>query len=113
MDLEKFRKKLTERRQELQSSIEQNKLSAASVELDQSRVGRLSRMDSMQIQAMAVEVERRNALELQRIQHALTRIENDDYGYCIECDEPIAEGRLEIDPSTTLCVNCASALESA
>ena len=111
MDLDKFRNKLIERREELREIIEQNKQSASSVELDQSRVGRLSRMDSMQIQAMAVEIERRNVLELQRIQHAITRVENDDYGYCVECDEPIAEGRLEFDPSATLCVDCASALE--
>jgi len=111
MDLEKFRQKLTDRRKELLSRTEQNKQSAESVELDQSRVGRLSRMDSMQIQAMAVEVERRNLLELQRIQHALTRIESEDFGYCVECDEAIAEGRLEVDPSATLCVGCASVLE--
>lgn len=111
MDLEKFRKKLVERQDELRRGLEQNKQSTQSVELDQSRVGRVSRMDSMQIQAMAVEVERRNALELRRVQHALSRIDNDDYGYCVECDELIVEGRLEIDPSTALCVQCASKLE--
>lgn len=113
MESEKIRRKLEERKSELLFSRNQNKQSAESVELDQSRVGRLSRMDSLQIQAMAVEVERRNTLELQRIEQALGRIDTDDYGYCLKCDKPISEGRLDIDPSIELCIDCASALERA
>jgi DnaK suppressor protein len=78
------------------------------VELDQSSVGRLSRIDSMQMQEMALASERRRETELLRIEAAIRRIDNEDYGFCIVCDEPIAPRRLEADPAVPTCVRCAS-----
>jgi DnaK suppressor protein len=77
------------------------------VELDQSRVGRLSRMDSMQSQAMARHGSRRAEQEIERLRAALKRIESGDYGYCARCEEEIADGRLRFDPGATLCIDCA------
>jgi DnaK suppressor protein len=81
---------------------------AAIVELDQTRVGRLSRMDALQGQAMSQQRERRRELQLHRIAAALKRIERADYGYCAECGEEIAFRRLAFDPATTLCIDCAN-----
>ncbi len=81
------------------------------VELDQSKVGRLSRMDAMQIQEMSLEAERRQNRELTALDHALKRIENQNYGICSKCDEDINPKRLEVDPVTLLCINCANKLE--
>ena len=68
-------------------------------------------MDAMQAQAMAkASIERREQM-LRRIDAALVRIDNDEYGYCKECDEPINPKRLEFDPTADLCINCASKLE--
>ena len=78
-----------------------------SVELDQSRVGRLSRVDALQSKAMEQATERRRHEERERIFIALARIKEDDYGLCVECEEPIPIGRLEIDPSLEACVDCA------
>jgi DnaK suppressor protein len=78
------------------------------VELDQTRQGRLSRMDALQGQAMAQETERRRQAELKRIEAALARIKSGDFGYCLSCDEEIAAKRLEFDPSVSLCVDCAA-----
>ncbi len=83
----------------------------SSVELDQSRVGRLSRMDAMQSHEMSLDAKRRQLLDLQRISVALEKIDAGDYGLCEECDEEIASGRLEIDPATQHCVGCAALLE--
>ncbi len=77
------------------------------VELDQQSVGRLSRMDALQGQAMALETARRREAEVIRIQGALTRMETGDYGYCLSCDEDIAAKRLELDPATAICIDCA------
>lgn len=77
------------------------------VELDQSMVGRLSRMDALQGQAMQLETERRRGIELQRIGAALSRIEHDEFGYCVTCGEDIEEKRLEYDPATPTCMACA------
>lgn len=82
--------------------------SRKAVELDQSSVGRLSRMDALQIQAMQVETERRRDVELMRIEAALKRMKNGDYGYCVACDEDIAAKRLDMNPAVPTCISCAS-----
>ncbi|MDP7548812.1 MAG: TraR/DksA C4-type zinc finger protein, partial [Alphaproteobacteria bacterium] len=71
------------------------------------KVGRLSRMDAMQDQAMAQESERRRMGELQRIEAALERLTGGDYGYCVSCEEAIAPARLELDPAVATCIECA------
>lgn len=79
-----------------------------SVELDQSRVGRLSRMDAIQAHEMEEETERRREAELQRIDAALDRISEGEYGYCVSCGDKIAPKRLAVDPSVPTCIDCAS-----
>ncbi len=83
------------------------------VELDQASVGRLSRMDAMQGQAMAIVTNQRRVLELQQIEATLKRTDNDEYGYCLSCGEEIAEPRLKLDRATTLCIDCARKKESS
>ena len=82
------------------------------VELDQSRQGRLSRMDALQAQAMSVETARRREQQLRRIEGALRRIGEDDYGYCISCGELISRRRLRIDPASIRCIDCAERSEN-
>ena len=77
------------------------------VELDQQSVGRLSRMDAMQIQAMALALEARRRGRLQLIEAALRRLEDGDYGYCVDCGEKIPVSRLSFDPTISRCVDCA------
>ncbi len=84
---------------------------AAVVELDQSKVGRLSRMDALQAQAMSQESGRRREEQLRAIAAALLRLDTGEYGDCRECEMPIAPKRLEFDPTTVLCIECASNLE--
>lgn len=78
------------------------------VELDQQSVGRLSRMDALQVQAMALEQSRRRAKRLLALKAALKRAEEDELGFCQECGEEIAAGRLALDPATPLCISCAA-----
>jgi DnaK suppressor protein len=77
------------------------------VELDQQSVGRLSRMDSMQVQEMAKAADARRAMELRRIDAALVRVEAGEYGFCVACGEDIEPGRLEVDPAAPRCAGCA------
>ncbi len=83
------------------------------VELDQTRQGRLSRMDAMQAQAMSKATGEQRRLLLVEIERALQRIEDGSFGECFECGEPIAPGRLEANPTATLCIGCAEALEDS
>lgn len=106
-DLEESRNRLLQLRAELQSVAVTGNQSSEVVELDQSRVGRLSRMDALQAQAMSQASGRRRQLMLRKITAALLRLDNGDYGYCLSCEEAIVPKRLAIDPTATLCVACA------
>jgi len=110
-DLESVKIRLLEQRDELLDVADSTREAASTVELDQTRVGRVSRMDAMQAQAMAKESDRRRLLALQRIESALQRIEDGEYGVCASCDEPISPHRLEVDPGATLCIECANKAE--
>ena len=78
----------------------------STVELDQQAVGRLSRMDALQNQAMAQAQGRMRQAERQRIQAALKRLDEGDYGYCTDCGEEIEPKRLQADPTIPRCLDC-------
>lgn len=77
------------------------------VQLDQQSVGRLSRMDALQVQAMSQAEEGRRQLRLRLIDAALKRIDEGEYGYCVSCGDDIPEKRLAFDPAAARCVDCA------
>ena len=108
----KDRDRLLELRKELEPVADASAESAAVVELDQSRVGRLSRMDAMQAQAMAQASVQRRELMLRNIEAALKRLDAGDYGFCRDCEEPINPKRLEFDPTALRCIDCESKRES-
>lgn len=109
--LAEFRKRLKERLAAIDQGREA-KREEGPVELDQTRVGRLSRMDAMQQQAMSQATDRLAAVERHRIKAALARLAAGDYGYCVHCGEEIAEGRLRFDPSVPSCIDCAREAEN-
>lgn len=111
MDSAHFEELLRARIDELEAALSGAEHASGALELDPSRVGRLSRMDAIQSQAMIAAVGRRRERDLARAKAALGRIERGEYGSCLRCEEPIAERRLELDPSATLCVDCAKANE--
>jgi len=106
-EIKSLKKLLLERQVELKSLDEEGADWRGTVELDQQSVGRLSRMDAMQQQEMAQAEARRRTSDLARIDQALKRLEEDEYGWCAECGDPIAYKRLEIDPAAALCIGCA------
>lgn len=107
-DLQHFKQLLQLEQQELIILTRAVQEATRPVKLDQSSVGRLSRMDAIQSQAMAQENKRRRSVQLLRISAALERIEAGEYGYCAACDEEINRRRLEVDPAAPFCVSCAS-----
>lgn len=96
---------------ELEAMAEGSQALAAVVELDQTRQGRLSRMDAMQGQAMAQASEQRRVAQVRRLRHARARLNDGRYGECADCGEWIATARLQADPATLYCRDCASARE--
>lgn len=104
---ERFRALIEKRLSELTSADPEKRAGARPVELDQSRVGRVSRQDALQSQALSVAALERHRARINRLRIALGRIENGDYGWCGECGEEIPDARLEIDPAADYCVACA------
>lgn len=107
IDMEKARTRLDNKRTELEAQSALASEARRPVELDQQSVGRLSRMDAMQQQAMAQAAERSRQRELTRIELAERRLREGEYGWCAECGEEIPDGRLAIDPMAEKCVHCA------
>ena len=111
--LNSIKKHINEEIATLAANANSREQASKTVELDQSSTGRLTRMDAMQQQAMAKENQRRAILRTQQLHAALVRIENEEYGYCLNCDEKIYTRRLEANPATTLCIACAEAKEQS
>lgn len=105
--IEHYRTALLRLQAELRALAETSREAGETVELDQARVGRLSRMDAMQSQQMALETARRRQQQLAGIEGALRRMESGDFGYCFVCGEEIDKRRLEIDPAISRCMACA------
>ncbi len=92
-------------RKEMQKQLEDSSDGAKPVSLDEP-IGRLSRMDAMQQQSM-VQANRRTArTRLTRIEAALRRYDNDEYGLCMECEEEIGYARLKAQPEAPFCIGC-------
>ena len=104
--LSHFRDRLLALEKEIQATLEVSKEASGVVELD-TAIGRLSRMDAMQNQQMALELRRRQENQLLRIKNALKRMDQGRYGQCGKCKGPIAEERLEGSPDVVMCVQCA------
>ena len=107
-DPKAVRKALEAERDELLAVRESSAEGRRPVELDQQLVGRLSRMDALQMQAMAKAQAARRQLETRRLKTALARIAEGEYGYCEDCGEDIALKRLQLDPAALKCISCAS-----
>ncbi|MXU66327.1 TraR/DksA family transcriptional regulator [Oceanomicrobium pacificus] len=104
---EEYRLLLEGRARALSDAAATNADSRATVTLDQQSVGRLSRMDALQQQAMARATDARRQAEMLAIEAALARLDDGSFGLCVECEEPIAPGRLALDPTVRTCLDCA------
>jgi DnaK suppressor protein len=108
LDTTAIRAKLEARRAELENASKDAADARAPVELDQTSVGRLSRMDALQGQAMALATERCRLDSILRINQALARLKAGTYGECALCGEEIEPKRLALDPALLTCLACAS-----
>lgn len=107
IDVDALRSRLLARQEELRKLVAAHHEETRPVQYDQTVVGRLSRMDEIQNQAMSAETERRRKEELHRIDSALSRLGDDDYGFCASCGDEIEKKRIELDPTVLTCIGCA------
>ena len=104
--LQEIREDLESRRAELinKSRLAQNEIRDS----DQYQGGRDSLDESTDEQGTSTRLRfaDRDRNLIMKINDALDRIEDDDYGYCESCEEAIAEKRLRARPMTTMCIDC-------
>lgn len=98
---------ITEKIAELRLVVESNAKAHEEIELDQTRVGRLARMDAVQHHAIAQAQGERAAKQLKLLELLLSKVDNEDFGECHCCGEAIPLGRLLIRPESLRCVECA------
>ena len=111
-EIESLRQLLVAQRCEIEASLDSAQTDTRPVTLDQQSVGRVSRIDAIQQQQMALANRQLASAQLRSIEQALRRIDTGDYGECLECGEPIARARLRAQPFACLCIDCQSASEA-
>ena len=107
-----LRTRLIAQQQELTELLHNAAATTKPVTLDQQSVGRVSRIDAIQQQQMAIANQQQTSDMLKGIDLALRRIDDASYGDCLDCGEPIAYARLQAQPFASLCINCQSARET-
>ena len=109
--VESLGERLLSTRDSLQQQLADEGEQTQPVALDQQSIGRVSRVDAIQQQQVAVAGRQQLTLTLRQVMTALARIESGDYGYCTRCDEPSGFQRLNAQPQAPLCLRCQSASE--
>jgi DnaK suppressor protein len=104
--IERLKRQLEQMQADLREAVRDEAGAAAPVQLDTS-IGRLSRMDAIQSQQMALALKAREQQELLRVENALQAIRNGTYGQCRRCKGPVGLERLEAQPDAVVCVKCA------
>ena len=107
-----LRDDLVQLQRDLTETLAAGEETSKPVALDQSSVGRLTRMDAMQVQQMAKANLRSHQLRLEQAGQALRLVEEGEYGYCRRCEEPVGYPRLKARPETPFCLRCQGAIET-
>lgn len=111
--LQQYRANLLQLRDELTNSLSQAQAAGSTVPVSPDRaIGRLTRMEAIQSQQMALEMRRRQEARLRLVELALERIEKGEYGTCARCEEEIAPNRLNVHPEAQVCIRCAGGRSS-
>lgn len=108
---EELHRDLLSLQQEIERLLGLTSAGVRPVDLDEP-IGRLTRMDSLQMQSLAKAS--RQGLEVKRrqVQAALEAMAKGEYGICRRCEGPIGFRRLKVRPETPFCLSCQEALEA-
>jgi len=109
--LDALKQQLLDLKAELTQLLAMNELASDTVELDQSKMGRLTRIDALQQQAMAQANRSSSQKRLKRVLQSLVAMQAGEYGFCDVCGNTIPLARLQVKPESELCVACQQAQE--
>lgn len=105
-EMEELRQELSRQLKKLERSMKVTDEAMNPVTLDQTAVGRLSRMDSLQNQSLTRNLQEREQVKLALIQAAFLRMEEGTYGVCVDCGGEIPFQRLFVFPEGPTCSSC-------
>lgn len=108
--LESFKKELLARREALASELRQ--ATADFINDDETYTDSIDQASADADKSLAVQMKNRGRDSLVELNEAIRRIDAGSFGECQECGEDITEARMRANPSTTLCIDCKSELES-
>jgi len=70
-------------------------------------IGRVSRMDAINNKSVIEASLRQTQDKLNKLEKALSKIDEPSFGICVNCHQPIPIGRIMLMPHATRCVQCA------
>lgn len=111
IQLSELEESLEALKRELEAFLASIRSGEAPVELDQSKMGRVSRVDAMQQREMQIANQRSAKVRIEQVQRALARVSESSYGECVRCEEWIDVRRLSARPETPFCFECQRASE--
>ena len=100
-------------KQKIQEAIEAQKILIASLSetskpvAPDNAIGRLSRMEALNDRAVSEASLNAARHKLSRLETALGKVDQPDFGICAACDNPIPPGRILLMPEATRCVPCS------
>lgn len=104
-DLEKFKKILDERKNDLLSHAEEIKEKGIQFDPDD-LPDEVDLASSEADQSMSLRLRDRERILLRKVEKALKKIDEGEYGVCESCGDDIGVKRLEARPVTDLCITC-------
>lgn len=107
---ERFRDILNEKRTRLIEEAKRTLDNDMVIEADE-RMDEVDQASSEYMQAFSFRLRGRERFLMGKIEHALRKIDEGNYGICEECDEQISLKRLEARPEAQLCIQCKEAQE--
>ncbi len=70
-------------------------------------IGRVSRMDAINNKSVTESALRQAEEKLNKLNFVLGEVDSDNFGKCVQCNQPIPLGRILFRPESSHCVNCA------
>ena len=98
-------KSIVEKIKAIKKNISSYKLLTKPISPDKA-IGRLTRMEAIASKSINDAALKSAKNTLLKLEQALIKIHNSDFGICCECEEPIPFARLMIMPEAEFCVKC-------
>ncbi|HVL58281.1 MAG TPA: TraR/DksA C4-type zinc finger protein [Burkholderiaceae bacterium] len=111
--LESFRERIRHELELVRTALSATSASAPDVEADPQRIGRLSRIDVIQQQALSAGRKQMLLRQQRRLEAALARLAGGEFGVCCQCGSPIPLERLQVDPAAPFCMACQEEIDAA